>query len=438
MTLFKKRIMKLAEELHEKTVETRRDLHQYPESAWTEFRTTSVIVTRLEKLGYKVQIGKDILIPEKRPGLPEKDYLEQCWNRALNEGANEEILKKIKGGLTGVIGILETGKPGPTVGLRFDIDANDLTESNSLDHRPYKEGFRSQHEEACHACGHDAHTSIGLSIAEILIHLKSELNGRVKLIFQPGEEGMRGAYPMVEAGMLDDVDYLLGLHIGLKANQTGTLISGSYGFLATSKLDAVFKGVSSHAGLAPEEGKNALLAAANAVINLHSIPRHSEGASRVNVGMIQGGSGRNIVPDYAKIKLETRGINTKINQYMEHKARTILQSCADMFEVDLEIHPMGKAPSGTSDQELVSMIKSIGEEMADFSEIKEPMEFGACEDVTFMMERVQSKGGKAVFAILGTNLISGHHTPTFDIDEQSLTQGVKLLSLATTNLLTTS
>ena len=137
--------------------------------------------------------------------------------------------------------------------------------------------------------------------------------GTIKLIFQPAEEGVRGARAMVAKGIVDDVDYMFGGHIGFKATKSDSLVCLTGGFLATTKLDASFKGESSHAGAAPERGRNALLAAAASCIALHSISRHGQGASRINVGVLQAGTGRNVLPDVGLIKMETRGANTEIN-----------------------------------------------------------------------------------------------------------------------------
>ena len=109
------------------------------------------------------------------------------------------------GGKTGVMGVMEFDKPGPTVALRFDMDANDLVEAEDENHRPYTAGFASVNKGAMHGCGHDGHTAIGLTVARILAVLKEDLAGKVKLIFQPAEEGVRGAKAMVAKGIVDDV-----------------------------------------------------------------------------------------------------------------------------------------------------------------------------------------------------------------------------------------
>lgn len=120
--------------------------------------------------------------------------------------------------------------------------------------------------------------------------------GRIRLIFQPAEEGARGALPMSEAGAVDGVDVLFGFHIGFKAEGPGSLICGTQGFLATTKRDVLFSGVPAHAGAAPEEGKDALLAACSAVVNLHAISRNGKGGTRIAVGRLEGGEARNVIP----------------------------------------------------------------------------------------------------------------------------------------------
>ncbi|EOA4705004.1 p-aminobenzoyl-glutamate hydrolase subunit AbgA, partial [Escherichia coli] len=190
--------------------------------------------------------------------------------------------------------------------FRVDMDALDLSEEQDVSHRPYRDGFASCNAGMMHACGHDGHTAIGLGLAHTLKQFESGLHGVIKLIFQPAEEGTRGARAMVDAGVVDDVDYFTAVHIGTGV-PAGTVVCGSDNFMATTKFDAHFTGTAAHAGAKPEDGHNALLAAAQATLALHAIAPHSEGASRVNVGVMQAGSGRNVVPASALLKVETRG-----------------------------------------------------------------------------------------------------------------------------------
>lgn len=118
------------------------------------------------------------------------------------------------GGFTGIVATLDTGKPGPTLAFRVDMDALDLNEDLTEQHRPHAEGFSSCNAHMMHACGHDGHTAIGLGLAHILKQFQSQLTGRIKIIFQPAEEGTRGAKSMATAGVVDDVDFFVAIHIG--------------------------------------------------------------------------------------------------------------------------------------------------------------------------------------------------------------------------------
>jgi aminobenzoyl-glutamate utilization protein A len=427
------KITEITRAIQDTIIADRRDFHQHAETGWCEFRTASLVARRLLDLGYEGHAGREVLRDEDRMGLPAPEMLEQRWQRALAQGGDAEYLAAVRGGFTGVVGILRGGD-GPTVALRFDMDALDLGESQNPDHRPAREGFASVNPEAMHACGHDAHTAIGLGVAEVLMRLRGELRGTVKLVFQPAEEGVRGAKGMVGAGVMDDVDYLLSHHL-YSGWELGELDPGRGGFLATTKFDAFLIGAPAHAGGRPNAGKNALLAAATAVLNLHAIPRHKEGATRINVGRLVAGSGRNVVPAEAHLVVETRGASTKLNDYVYECAQRILESAATMHGCTLQIRPMGAAQSASSDPELAERISEIAHTVGEFTP-RAPEGSGGSEDVTYMMARVQEQGGQAVNIGLGAGSgAGGHHTANFDIDERALPLAVKLLSAATVDLI---
>ena len=413
-------IWQQAEELKDEMVERRRDLHRHPETGWTEFRTASMIIGELKKLGYDVKFGADVIDEKSMMGVPSEAELADYMQRAINEGADPELVKKMAGGKTGIVATLKTDKPGKTVAFRFDMDCNDVEEERCDEHRPAKEGFASEHKKAMHACGHDGHVTIGLSAAKLLAANKARLAGTVKLIFQPAEEGVRGAFAMMNAGVVDDVDYLFGGHIGFKATADNCLVTMTDGFLATTKLDAEFTGVSAHAGAAPEQGKNALLAAAQAAISLNTIPRHSKGSSRINVGVLNAGTGRNVVPDIAAIKLETRGATTEIDEYMVTEAKRILNACAAMYDVKVKITMAGAAPACFADKELGHEVAELIEEKCHYDEVVEYVDMGGSEDCGYFMERVHQHGGRALYMMYGTKIAAGHHNSHFDFNEDCL------------------
>ncbi len=423
----KEKINKLAKKLEEKIISYRRDFHKYPESAWTEFRTASKVAARLDDLGYDLKIAKEVIDEKNRMGVPSNELLDKEYERAKDQGADLEFIDEFKGGYTGVVGILKNGE-GPTIAFRFDMDAVDVEESNSKKHIPFKKDFASKNKGVMHACGHDGHTAIGLIFAELLINIKDDFSGTIKVIFQPAEEGVRGAKSMAESGIVDDVDYLFGLHLGMAADSNGEVFAGTKGFLATSKFDAYFTGAPSHAGASPELGKNALLAAANAVQNLYAISRNSKGVTRINVGKMNSGSGRNVIAKNAHLVIETRGKTSALNDYMYKRAMKILKTSAEMYENKLEIEAMGGAKSGKSDSKLIKRIMNIAENLDDFSSVNKISELGGSEDFTYFMDKVQDNGGLVSYMVLGTELAGDHHTAEFDINEKSLIKGVKLLA----------
>jgi aminobenzoyl-glutamate utilization protein A len=422
-------IQRLAAGLEERLIERRRDLHRCPEAAWTEFRTASMVATALSLAGYEVRLGGDAVRRDSMLGVPSEEELSAHMERAVAQGGDPDLIERMRGGLTGVVGELRCGD-GPVVALRFDMDANDLDEARDDGHRPWREGFASINPGAMHACGHDGHVAMGLGVAELLAGLKDRLHGTVRLIFQPGEEGVRGAGPMVDAGALDGVDYLLGGHIGFRSPRTGQLVCGVGGFLATTKFDAAFTGVAAHAGAAPEQGRNALLAAASAALNLHAIPRHGQGASRISVGVLNAGQGRNVVPPNALLKGETRGETTAINDFMFERAREVLAGAARMYGVDLSLAEVGRSVSGQSDPELAAVVRRAAEAMDFFSPAKilDSLDLRGSEDFALMLAEVQRRGGLGTYLMLGSDLAAGHHNARFDFDEHCLAPGAALFA----------
>lgn len=421
-------------EIEKKLVHYRRDFHQYPEPAWTEFRSASKVIKYLEEWGYLIKFGPEVIAEEAMMGVPDEERLEKEMARAIEQGADKDLVSKMKGGKTGVVAELDCGD-GPVVALRFDMDSNDIQEIEVEEHRPYREGFSSKNPGAMHACGHDGHMTIGLGTAELLASMREHLNGKVRFIFQPGEEGVRGARAMVEAGVVDDVDYIIGGHIGFKAKNSGDFICATGKFLATTKLDVTFFGKPAHAGAAPQEGKNALLAAATAVLNMHAISRHGDGASRINVGVMQAGQGRNILPPNSIIKLETRGETSEIDSFMVNEVKRMAKAAAIMYDVTYEVKVVGGTTSGQSDMEVAKILRESAEQIDFIKNITNYQDFGAAEDYAHLMSTVQKNGGKGTYYMLGADRTAGHHDHYFDFDEAVLAAGVKLNALSVMKLL---
>ena len=420
--------------LREQVVAWRRLFHAHAEPAWLEVWTAAFIASSLTEMGYKVKAGREVIAKEHRVAMPSQEEMNRAAEWALQNGADPSWVSVVRDGFTGVVVEIETGRPGPTVAMRFDIDANNLTEDARPDHRPYRQGFASRRPGACHGCGHDGHAAIGLGVARVLKSMESTLNGRFRLIFQPAEEGSRGARAMLAAGVLDSVDFFLSGHLGFGARKSGQLICGTTGFLATSKADVVFTGVPAHAGASPEGGRNALLAAAAASLAMHAIPRHSAGASRINVGLLMAGEGRNVIPGSARLSFETRGTTTEIDTFMMAEALRVIAGQATSFGVSHEVIPMGGAPGSDSDRELIEIVRRVAKRDPSVQEIVDIWDFGASEDVTYMMDAVRSKGGKATYMMFGTDMAAQHHNGGFDFDEEALLTAVHVMCLTAVEL----
>lgn len=429
------KIIAQAEAMQPQMVAQRRDFHKYAESGWFEMRTSSIIARKLTDMGYEVLVGEDVCERDARMGVADQATLDAQYQRAVEQGGDPEFLPYTKDGMTGVIGILRCGE-GPTVALRFDIDALGVIESREEDHRPFAEGWASVNPGMMHSCGHDGHGTVGLGVAKILMDIKDRLHGTVKLIFQPAEEGVRGAKAVVEKGHLDDVDFVLGTHVTNNANYPGDMVvAGSYGSFATTKYDVIFHGKSAHAGGAPNLGDNAMLAAATAVLNLQAIPRHQKGASRINVGKLVAGSGRNVVCDEAFMEIEVRGATSEVNDYVSGYALRILENAAAMHNCTVEYKVMGAAESLASDEALASRMANVWKEAGLAVSDTLMMALSGSEDYSYMMNRVQQQGGQALFFRAMTACSAGSHNRRFDFDEVFLENGVKLFCTAVYDLM---
>lgn len=405
----------------------RRDLHKHPEPAWLEYRTAAMAADRLTELGFTLVVGEEVVKADSRMGLPSREAMKAAMDRAIAEGANPKWVEKMGYGFTGMVATMQCQPGGPVVGFRADIDSNDVIESDDPGHFPNQEGFASCHHGAMHACGHDAHLTMALGLAEYVAMKKDTLKGTFKLILQPAEEGVRGAKAMRDAGVVDDVDIFFGMHIGFDKKLSGCLACMNPGFLATTKLDATFTGYSSHAGGSPELGKNALLAACTAALNLQAISRHSQGASRINVGVLNAGTGRNVIPDTAVLKIETRGETTEINDYIKERALQILKGAAVMYDISVATEEVGGAPAGQNTESLALEIQKLAQDSGIFKDAPLVYSGGGSEDCAFFLERVIANGGRGTYMVLGSAIPAPHHNPKFNIEEVDMINGIAWL-----------
>lgn len=181
----------------------RQEMHKIAEVGFCEYETTYYIFQQLEGLGFTLHTGRAVMNEEARFGVPSEKELAKHEERALANGVPAAFLETMKNGFTGVIAVLETEKEGSHTAMRFDIDALPIEEEIANEHIPAKNGFRSRNDGMMHACGHDGHAAIGLGIATFLSTWRGHLSGTYTLIFQPAEEGSRGAKALLKtAGLM--------------------------------------------------------------------------------------------------------------------------------------------------------------------------------------------------------------------------------------------
>ena len=396
------RLVASAHRLQPALVADRRYLHARPELGWEESATTAFVARRLTEMGYAVRVGSDFLGGAQRLG-----------QSALSTAE------------TGCVAEMNGALPGPTVVIRIDLDALPITEA--ADGRPAVEGWTSQRSGIMHACGHDGHIAIGLGVAQLLAERAGEFAGRLRLLFQPAEEGARGARSVVEAGWLEGADVLLGFHIGLGV-PTGSLALGVQGFLASKKFRLRLTGRPAHAGNAPEQGRNALIGACQIVLALQSLAQSSRPNVRVNVGVMNAGRALNVVPENAELAFELRaGAQHDLDALVE-RAAEVVEGIARAHGLQHAINLIGEAAAWANPPEMAGWAREVAQRADLFTNHLMQHEFGASEDATLMLRAVADRGGLGGYFVLGSDLASGHHTANFDFDEGVLSSGAAFIS----------
>ena len=381
------KIFSVIEEIEEELISLRRDLHRHPELGFAEYRTSQQVIDYLMDLDLEV--------------------------------------KKLA--QTGVVGILKGGS-GPTIALRADMDALPITEETGLDYSSEKDGVM-------HACGHDGHTAILLATAKVLTAFKDRLNGTIKFIFQPAEEGPGGAKPLIEAGALREpkVDRIFGLHIN---NQlpTGTIgLQKTAASAAADEINLKILGESGHAAT-PQRGVDALYTAAQVVTTLQSvISRQIDPHQRavINLGTIEGGYRRNVIADEVQITGTVRTTDPDLRAEMPHKIERVIKGITETQGADYELDYNFGYPVLINSQELVADITSYLEEEDFFADIKYlPRPSMGAEDFAYYLKEVPG-----IFFRLGAggeemNYYDAHNSK-FNFDEAALKSGVILFTALT-------
>ncbi|MBO6584935.1 MAG: amidohydrolase [Gracilimonas sp.] len=395
----KKIIDERADEIEQQVIDWRRHFHENPELSNREFETAAYIADYLNELGLDVE----------------------------TEVAH-----------TGVVALLEGGKPGPVIALRADMDALPVTERTDVPFKSTATGmYQGKEVGVMHACGHDTHMAILMGVAKILTEMKDDLKGTIKFIFQPAEEGAPqgeegGGELMVKEGVLQnpDVDVIFGLHIN-DATPVGTIRYRPEGIMASvNSFSLDIKGKQAH-GSAPWNGVDPIVTAAQIINNAQTIVSRNmeltKQAAVVTFGVIEGGVRHNIIPESIHLEGTIRALDEDMRQLIFKRLETIVQNTAESngAEATLTIHK--GYPITYNDPELTAMMAPTLEELAGEENAVIMDAITGAEDFSFFQKEVPGLyffiGGKAP-----NREASGHHTPDFYIDESGMKLGVRAMS----------
>ncbi len=375
----------LSEEEHQQLEERRRDFHAHPELAYTETRTAAAVAAHLKALGYQMQTG---------------------------------IAK------TGVVGLLQGSATGKTVMLRADMDCLPIQEENDVPYRSLTPGLM-------HACGHDAHTAILMTVAEKLMTHRQECKGNIKVLFQPAEEGGNGAERMVREGVLENphVDAAFGLHVwsnipvGKVALNPGPLLAGVHSFEVT------VRGKGGH-GAAPHQTVDPIVAAAQTVIALQTVVSRNVdplAAAVVTIGSFHGGSAFNVIADTATFLGTVRYFDRKLEDRLPEWIERVIRGTAESMGATYELKYERLTPPTINDPGLAEFIREVSAEVVGSENVIMDARTMGGEDMAFFLNAVP---GCFFFVGAGNekrNLTYPHHSPHFDIDEAALPIGAEIL-----------
>ena len=325
---------------------------------------------------------------------------------------------------SGLIAVIKGGKPGKTVALRADMDALPITEENEV-------AYRSRHEGAMHACGHDTHMSMLLGAAKVLNEHKDELCGNVKLFFQTNEEGSRGAERMVNDGCMDDVDAVFGTHIGCILSRdipSGTVVAVPGCCMASfDKFVIKVKGIGCH-GSTPEKGVDPINIAAHIVINLQEVLAREIAAVKpavLTIGKFNAGVAYNVIPSEVVIEGTIRALEEDVRQELAKRIGEISKATAETFRGSVEYEMIWGAPPVVNDEAMAKLAADcardvLGTDMV-VDHIAAPNMGG--EDFAYYLMK---KPGAFMFlssADPKKHTDVPHHNPRFNVDEDVLWEG---------------
>ena len=391
--------IKEARALFPYTQSMRRDFHIHPELGFHEVRTGGIVAKELEALGLEVTKGV---------------------------------------GKTGVVGLLEGSKPGATILLRFDMDALPIIEETGTE-------YASQNQGVMHACGHDGHTAMGLTVARILQNHRDELNGTIKFCFQPSEEGfngeeMGGNEMMIRDGVLDGpkVDQTLSMHLW-NEQPVGWIGVGKGPVMAGAELFTIkIIGKGGH-GAAPHLTIDPIIAAGQVVTALQTITSRNVAplqSAVVSVTTVHSGTAFNVIPQEAELTGTIRTFDLDVRKKVLERFEQIIRGIGEAMGCQVEISVKRVTPAVINNDAVSEKVQETAHQLLSDSTIDTApyMTMGA-EDMAFMQEKVPG-----CYFFIGSNnkerhLDYGHHHPKFDFDEEALVRGTALMAAAAMDVL---
>ncbi|TDE88537.1 amidohydrolase [Occultella glacieicola] len=409
-------------------VALRRQLHRRPELGFMEIETAVAVIVEIGAVADEVTFGASVCDLTGVAGLPAPADLASARARAFARGVAPGLVEELGHGATGIVATVKGDRPGQVTALRFDMDALPVHEADGGEHRPTRVGFASEIPGLMHACGHDGHVAVGVELVRRLA-ADRDFAGEVRAVFQPAEEGVRGAHAMVAAGAVDGVDVMLGMHLGIGL-PVGTVAAAAAGVLATEKWRIVLTGRAAHAALAPAEGRNALLGAAAAVTALHALPPEAGVVTRVNVGRLVAGTAANVVPESAILECEVRADDDGALRRLADSARHIVAGAAAMYELEVAFEVTGTSAVAVCDTDVTEAMARAAARVPGIEHALAAATMTASDDVTLMMSHVQGNGGRATLTVVGASSPAPHHHPRFDVDERALPLAVAWLEAA--------
>jgi amidohydrolase len=385
--MLKEKIRQLAKQYATETIDIRRYLHAHPELSYKEFETSAFVQEKLKSLGIPYEIKAT----------------------------------------TGVVGLIKGKNPSKRIiALRADMDALPIKEENPI---PYK----SQNEGVMHACGHDAHTSILLGASKILQELKSEWEGTVKLIFQPGEErNPGGASLLIKEGVLHDPQpqAIFGLHVhpGLEIGKFS--FRGGPSMASADEIFITVRGKGGHAA-SPHLTTDTILVASHIVVALQQVISRNKNPftpSVLTISSFQGGYTTNVIPSEVKLMGTFRTID-ETWRFQAHKLiHRICNGVAQAMGAEIEVLVDVGYPVVNNDEILYPIARKKAEEFIGKENVEETELRMGAEDFGYYTQEIPGCFYRLGVMNVAKGITSGVHTPTFNIDESAIEKGMGMMA----------